>query len=784
MMMAQLLDPQLLLALAKVTAILMAALVLASLVKRPDLRASLLTISILSLPLVFVCSYSYSVLELIPHESEPVVSKAPPVESKSIGEIEPYVASESIQAVDSPQAVSHVAADPVPVEKPKQAESSAEIPMLLVVYLSGAFLVSIPWMFSFLQLFLLKKTTATGMPNEVWNSLFSRLSLRANLKFTRSPSAPFASGLIKPAILIPNDSVDWNPRRLQSVLLHEAAHLKRRDPLTRFLSTVVKSLFWFHPLVWLAHRQLIAAQEQACDQFALTHGIAPTDYAEDLLQSATHSQTTPSEALAMARWSQLGNRIRHILNTESYRPCTLKHVIYLCGIFAIAAVPLSTVGFATENEEVVNAESFLSEEEAEALDALEKIRVSFGPKHPKAIEQNSKIPELKLFLEETGSCRWQLTTGPHLFDKGEAPEDLTRLFKLVPDLKVILYSEKNNKVENLTSLMKSLQVAGAVNLVVAMAKEEQKTSLKFGGIEKATAVVQVHPSALTPGIQVNYLENEMASIVSPETLEIANQSLRLGIDSEMEAIKYLKKHISVRPRRGTDFLEIGAAHQDKAVAVEIVNAVAKAYQQRRKEFVDAKAKASLEALDKEMEMQNQLVRKHRDELIDLLRKDGGEPGSVQLKIDQVEVDLKRIQTAKKAGDYSSLSSFKRAGDRFSKYYQAYQDLQNRAEATLRAGLGRRHPEVVSLQGQADRALKNFTVEVETFEKELRENLDRLKWMRVNYHLPENLKGKIFIARQEYEKARKMSREMSVKQQEQRVLLSMPRTPVTIHELVK
>ena len=44
-------------------------------------------------------------------------------------------------------------------------------------------------------------------------------------------SAPFASGILKPTILIPNESHIWSAPRLTSILLHEAAHLKRRDPL-------------------------------------------------------------------------------------------------------------------------------------------------------------------------------------------------------------------------------------------------------------------------------------------------------------------------------------------------------------------------------------------------------------------------------------------------------------------------------------------------------------------------------------------------------------------------
>ena len=486
-MISQLLDPQFLLALAKVTAILVAALALAPFIKRPDLRASFWMVSILSLPVVFMCSFSFSVLELIPREKEVVEMIAPIAESSPA----PFVLSESNPTsltVEAMETMAQTVAEPEIVEQPAQIESPSEIQWLAIAYISGALLVLAPWLISFLQLSFLRKTPVRGRPREIGQSLFARMSLKAELKFTPSPSAPFASGLIKSSILIPEDSVDWNPRRLQSVLLHEAAHLMRRDPLTRFLSSIVKAFFWFHPLAWLAHRQLISAQEQACDQFALTHGIAPADYAEDLLHSATHSQTTPSEALAMARWSQLGNRIRHILNTKTHRPCTMKQITTLCGVFAIAAVAISTVGFATEKIEVARADGFLSAVEVNALETIEEFEGKYGVKHPKFLEQRNKIPELKIFLAENGKSSWQLTTGPHLFAEGETPEELTRLLKLVPNLVLRVHAGEQDKLEDVTSLMEVLRKAGATNLSVAMAKEKKKATWRFG-VKRATAVI-------------------------------------------------------------------------------------------------------------------------------------------------------------------------------------------------------------------------------------------------------------------------------------------------------
>lgn len=106
---------------------------------------------------------------------------------------------------------------------------------------------------------------------------------------------------------------------------------------------MVRAFFWFHPLIWFAHRQLIAAQEQACDQAALGHGIAPVEYAEDLLSSLDNSHLTPAEALSMARWSQLGNRVRHVLKKpEPNRRLTL---IFVSSLTIAAILASTSIGF-------------------------------------------------------------------------------------------------------------------------------------------------------------------------------------------------------------------------------------------------------------------------------------------------------------------------------------------------------------------------------------------------------------------------------------------------------
>ena len=70
----------------------------------------------------------------------------------------------------------------------------------------------------------------------------------------------------RPRLLVPSEL--WSATSLDertSLLLHELAHLKRRDHWVRWLELIVGGLYWWHPAVWWGRRLLREAEEQCCD---------------------------------------------------------------------------------------------------------------------------------------------------------------------------------------------------------------------------------------------------------------------------------------------------------------------------------------------------------------------------------------------------------------------------------------------------------------------------------------------------------------------------------------
>lgn len=162
---------------------------------------------------------------------------------------------------------------------------------------------------------------------ELFSSLSIELQLKGKVRLLRSERVlmPIVCGVLRAVVLLPASADDWSDERRRMVLLHELTHVTRRDCLTQLLAQAACAFYWFNPFVWHAARRLRVEREQACDDYVLSIGTKPSDYAHHLLEIARYlqehsvfqwSQTT---TVAMARRSQLEGRLLAILSKEGKR---------------------------------------------------------------------------------------------------------------------------------------------------------------------------------------------------------------------------------------------------------------------------------------------------------------------------------------------------------------------------------------------------------------------------------------------------------------------------------
>jgi TonB family protein len=156
-------------------------------------------------------------------------------------------------------------------------------------------------------------------------------------------------GLTRPRVILPRTAGDWPADRVRAVLGHELAHVERRDWAVQMVAELLRCIYWFNPLLWVACRRLRQESEQACDDAVLSMGVDARDYATHLLDVAralghSHARRALFPAPAMARRSYLERRVRAMLNTRLNRtplPRTAGIAIVV-GLFAVT-VPIAGV---------------------------------------------------------------------------------------------------------------------------------------------------------------------------------------------------------------------------------------------------------------------------------------------------------------------------------------------------------------------------------------------------------------------------------------------------------
>ena len=349
---------------------------------------------------------------------------------------------------------------------------------------------------------------------------------------------------------------------------------------------------------------------------------------------------------------------------------------------------------------------------------------------------------------------------------------------------------------------------------------------------ESKSVVQVHPSVLamtpflrgsqtTPGsaMTARYMENEFEKITAPETFIKAAEKIDLPKrwSTDMDTVIKTLEGIVVRNSiSGTDFIEITVTHANPEDAKEIADALSEAYIERRNQAEEDRAKEALAALNQELQDQGDLVQDYRKALTVLIQQygipyfDGRSSNPVgqaeeamyrqaQEKLDKLEQDRNQLQIQiRKLIDTPNDDLIRTAAgldlpeNQVTTYYTAHRTAEEHVDAMIASGLGPNHPEVKATKHRAANALENAGKEVVSLKEvlETRLNLVDKQVERMEQMVREKKDGTVDLsmqqhqyttAKEEYEQSRMMYREMSVKQQEQRVLLKMPRSPITLHE---
>ncbi|MEM7354175.1 MAG: M56 family metallopeptidase [Acidobacteriota bacterium] len=140
-----------------------------------------------------------------------------------------------------------------------------------------------------------------------------------DVRVTQQLDVPLTCGWWRPTLLLPPWAATVDDERLRMILLHELAHLKRRDHWLQPVERLVCALYWPNPLVWLGARAALLERERACDATVLRAGADRIAYARLLTDAAGRLRLPRRLATPALTSHPLRQRIVDILQAPESR---------------------------------------------------------------------------------------------------------------------------------------------------------------------------------------------------------------------------------------------------------------------------------------------------------------------------------------------------------------------------------------------------------------------------------------------------------------------------------
>lgn len=185
---------------------------------------------------------------------------------------------------------------------------------------------------------------ANASHQELLNRLSQRMGLNkfVELKENLRIGGPMVIGFLKPVILVPFGLINrLSPEEVESVLLHELAHIQRYDYLFNLFQSLVEIALFFNPAMWWISSFIRSEREHCCDEIAIAQTGNQLVFIQTLAKMEEYRNHSGGMAMAFNGRSNSGilGRVKRILNNEESFQLPFK-LFWSTAILLVCAVGL------------------------------------------------------------------------------------------------------------------------------------------------------------------------------------------------------------------------------------------------------------------------------------------------------------------------------------------------------------------------------------------------------------------------------------------------------------
>ncbi|HEY4327166.1 MAG TPA: M56 family metallopeptidase [Mucilaginibacter sp.] len=159
-----------------------------------------------------------------------------------------------------------------------------------------------------------------------WKNRIKQLAMKLDIKqlieIAESGLAkvPMVIGHLKPLILIPVGLMtSLSPEEVEAILVHELAHIRRRDYLVNLLQSLMEIIFFFNPAVLWISALIKTERENCCDDIAVAQSSSKADYIRALVSCQEYNSLSPAYAMALSgNKTHLLARVKRIITNNNH----------------------------------------------------------------------------------------------------------------------------------------------------------------------------------------------------------------------------------------------------------------------------------------------------------------------------------------------------------------------------------------------------------------------------------------------------------------------------------
>jgi len=255
----------------------------------------------------------------------------------------------------------------------------------------------------------------------------------------------WAACLLLPAELLRRLGTDGQ----RTLLAHELAHLLRRDHRVRLFELLVTALFWWHPVVWWARRELREAEEQCCDAWVLwalprsakTYALALVETVDFLSEAPP---ALPALASGMGHVHDLRRRVTMIMQGTTPRALSWRGLLGLLGLGAFLLPVMPSWAQEEQPGGPNRVPAVAGDDTKKAQDDLQRLLADLKKKQAELAQLEAQVKEAQ---KRAASAAGALKEGPHRIVIELVDGDTRQVIKLPAGSRIITSEPAPTKVE-------------------------------------------------------------------------------------------------------------------------------------------------------------------------------------------------------------------------------------------------------------------------------------------------------------------------------------------------